>query len=240
MNQIDQAETTMDQSLSAPIRIAILDDHQGIIDGYRYRLDNEPDMEVVADASYGENLETMLLEQVIDLLILDVYVPTSPKNANPYPILYTIPRLLDRFPDLVVVVISVISRPALIRAVIEAGVSGYILKDDRTALSDLGGIIRTVMKDGVYLSRDAQQQFTDKYFHEIELSKRQQEALSLCAAFPNMTTAQLARKLGIANSTFRNLLSQAYLRLEVSNRSGAIIQAQRLGLISPPDAETPG
>ena len=229
-----------DQAPSAPIQIAILDDHQGIIDGYRYRLDSEPDMEVVADASFGDNLEVVLQEHKIDLLILDVYVPTSAKNQNPYPILYMIPRLLDRYPELVIIVISVVARTALIKAVMDAGVSGYILKDDRRALQELSSIVRTVLDDGVYMSRDAHLLYTSRFAANQELSPRQLEALSLCAAYPGMKTSQLAHRMGIAHSTFRNLLSQSYLKLGVSNRSGAILKAQRLGFISPPEADSLG
>jgi len=65
---------------------------------------------------------------------------------------------------------------------------------------------------------------------------RQLEVLSLCASYPDATSAELANRLGIANSTFRNLLSEAYLRLDVRNRTSAIAKARQLGLISP---ETP-
>ena len=229
-----------DQAPAGPIQIAILDDHQGIIDGYRYRLDSEPDMEVVAEASFGDNLEVVLQEHAVDLLILDVYVPTSATNQNPYPILYIIPRLLDRYPNLVIIVISVIARTTLIKAVMDAGVSGYILKDDRHALQDLSSIVRTVVDDGVYMSRDAQVLYTSRFATNQDLSKRQLEALSLCAAYPEMKTSQLAQQMGIAHSTLRNLLSQTYLKLGVSNRSGAILIAQRMGLIAPPESDLPG
>ena len=66
-------------------------------------------------------------------------------------------------------------------------------------------------------------------------SARQLEALSLCAAYPEATTAELADRLGVAHSTLRNLLSGAYLRLNVRSRTAAVAKAQRLGLITPPE-----
>jgi len=212
------------------IRVAVLDDHQGIIDGYRFRMLQEEDMDVVAGIRYGDELDSLMAEQRVDVLLLDVHAPTSPDNLNPYPILFTLPRLLGRFPELKILVISVENRPGLIRAVLEAGASGYILKDDHTALMDLGNIIRSVRKGGVYLSRLA-------YSNHLNasglphLAPRQKEALSLCAAYPNLSTTELAQKLGVAHSTFRNLLSKAYVQLRVNNRSGAILEAARLGLI---------
>jgi len=69
------------------------------------------------------------------------------------------------------------------------------------------------------------------------IEERQREALSLCAAYPGYTKDKIARKLGIANSTLRNLLSDSYRRLIVSNLAAALIKARQLGLITPLDPE---
>ena len=71
--------------------------------------------------------------------------------------------------------------------------------------------------------------------NEPRPSGRQLEALSLCAAYPDATTAELAGMLGVAHSTLRNLLSGAYLRLNVRSRTAAVAKAKRLGLITPPE-----
>jgi DNA-binding NarL/FixJ family response regulator len=86
------------------IRVAILDDHQSIIDGYRYRLSNERDIEVVASACYGSDLEPMLSKQPTDVLLLDIAVPIAEDDLNPYPVLHILPRLLQLYPDLNVLV----------------------------------------------------------------------------------------------------------------------------------------
>ena len=103
------------------VRIAILDDHQTILDGYRFRLGQNPRIEIVGTAAYGEELETLLARSPVDVVILDVSVPTSPANPNPYPILYTIPRLLQNYPTLAVLVVSMLAERSLIRAVLDAG-----------------------------------------------------------------------------------------------------------------------
>ena len=66
------------------------------------------------------------------------------------------------------------------------------------------------------------------------LTARQIQALSLCAAFPELSTGELAKKMEIANSTLRNLLSGAYLRLNVRNRMAAVAKARQKGIITPP------
>ncbi len=223
--------------MSDKIRVAILENHQGIIDGYRFRLDNTADIEIVATAVYGDALEPMLAQEPVDVLLLDVHVPTSHDNLNPYPILHLIPRLLQTYPNLVILVISMHTQHKLIEAVMEAGASGYVLKDDQATIRDLASVIRSVAGGGIHLSQFAYQQLLKGGHSENKEERptlRQLEALSLCAAYPDATTADLASMLYIANSTLRNLLSEAYLKLNVRTRTAAIAKARQMGLL-PPD-----
>jgi two-component system, NarL family, nitrate/nitrite response regulator NarL len=220
---------------SSKIRIAILDDHQGIIDGYLYRLSTASDIEVVFTISYGEELEPTLAQQPVDVLLLDVSVPTGPRNANPYPILHLIPRLLQIHPKLEILVISMYSQRALISSIMEAGASGFILKDDQLAIRELVAIVRLVAHGGIHLSQKAHQELMKRSASNLSqpLSNRQTEALSLCAAYPEEDTSFLAQRMGVANSTIRNLLSGAYLKLNVRNRAAAVAKARQLGLLAP-------
>jgi two-component system, NarL family, nitrate/nitrite response regulator NarL len=216
------------------VRVTILDDHQSIIDGYVYRLSSVPGFEVVATLSYGDELGPSLAAHPADVLLLDINVPTSADNPNPYPILHDIPSLLQKYPALNILVISMHAERSLVRAVMEAGASGYVLKDDRAMLQDLGNVVQSVASGGIYFSQKAHQlMLTQKTTPSGErLSPRQLEVLSLCAAYPDWTSADLAKKMSVANSTVRNLLSSAYLRLGVHSRPAAIARARQQGLIT--------
>lgn len=217
------------------IRVAILDDHQGIIDGYQYRLGGLSDIEIVGTIRFGEELEPLLSSKPIDVLILDVLVPTSPGNPAPYPILHLIPHLLESHSDLNVLVISAYAQRTLIRAVMEAGASGYLVKEDYAAIANLGSIVRGVANGMIHFSAQAYTAVGKRPSanEEGELTSRQQEVLSACAAYPDAKTADLARRLGIAHSSLRNLLSEVYVRLGVRSRTAAVDKARRLGLITP-------
>ena len=215
------------------IRVAILEDHQSVVDGYLYRLGQTPDVEVVATAAVGEELEPMLADHPADVLILDVGVRTARHNPNPYPILQTIPEILDDYPELAILVISMYNQPTLIKSVMDAGASGYILKDDRATIQELGDIVRMVARGDIHLSQQAYQQLFKRYPQDSVLTPRQAQALSLCAAYPGETSVELAKKMGVKSSTLRNLLSGAYKRLEVDNRTAALAKARQLGLITP-------
>lgn len=213
----------------------ILDDHQSIIDGYLYRLNNVPKIEVVCTIAYGEMLEPTLVVHPTDVLLLDINVPTSAENPNPYPILHDLPRLLQKYLNLNILVISMFAERSLIKAVMEAGASGYILKDDQATIRDLGNVITSIANGGVYFSQKAHKLFLKNQHIDkcAPLTPRQLDALSLCAAYPDATTAHLADKMSVSNSTVRNMLSGAYIRLGVHSRTAAVEKARQLGLITP-------
>ena len=212
------------------IRVAILDDHQSILDGYKYRLSQVPEIEVVATGRTSQDLEPMLAEHKPDVLLMDVNVPVSPDTPAPFPILNVIPQLLQKHSSLVILVISMHTERTLIKAVMDIGGSGYVLKDDRAAIQNLGSIIMSVAHGGIFFSQKIKEQLLSSQNEAPILTTRQLEVLSMFAANPELTSAAVALDLNISNSTVRNLLSGAYLRLGVHNRAAAIAKAQQLNL----------
>jgi two-component system response regulator NreC len=212
------------------INVAILDDHQSIIDGLSYRLSMSPRIRIVGTAIYAENLEPMLADHEVDVLLLDLSVPNSAEDHNSYPILYTLPCLFKQYPNLSIVIISMFTQQALIDALINTGISGYIFKNDQASIEKLDKIVEKVANGGIYFSQGACS-CTRQGSDDPLLTQRQLEALSLCASHPDGDSASLAGKMGITSSTMRNLLSGAYLRLGVRTRAAAIARAQQLGIL---------
>jgi two-component system, NarL family, nitrate/nitrite response regulator NarL len=212
------------------IRVAILDNHQSIIDGYAYRLKQDPSIQIVATAFFGDELEPIIASQAVDVLLMGLSVPNSAENHTPFPALYIIPHLLKIQPDLKILVVSMLRRQVLIRSLLEVGIRGYILKEDQASIQQLARIVGMVADGGIYFSKNAHHYFPGEP-DEVMLSRRQVEALSLCAASPEDDTVSLAKRLGYAESTLRNLLSAAYRRLGVRTRAGAVAKAQQLGIL---------
>ena len=217
------------------VRVAILDDHQSIIDGYLYRLNTTPEIEIVATANFGEELEALLSRHPADVLLLDLNVHTSSDNPNPFPILYLVPKLLQKYPNLNVLIISMFAEPGLMRSIMEAGASGYILKEDLSAFRELGNVVLSVAHGGIYFSKKAHSLYLQAENPRSSdlLTPRQVEVISLCAAYPDASTADLAQMMTVSNSTVRNLLSSLYLRLGVHSRTAAVEKAREMGLITP-------
>jgi len=216
--------------MKSRIRVAIMEDHQSIIDGYVYRLSENTNIDIVGMGAYGEDIEPMLKIYPADVLLLDINLPTSTSNPNPFPVLYVIPRLLEQHPHLSILIISMLTQRTLVESMVNIGVSGYIFKDDQASIQQLAKIVTIVANGGIYFSKNAYTEMRGSSSEPI-LTPRQLEVLSLCAAYPDISTSVLAEKLDIASSTLRNLLSGVYLRLGVRTRAAAIIKAQYMHLL---------
>lgn len=222
--------------MSEKIKVAILEDHQSIIDGYLYRLGEAAEIEVVGVASFGEDLEPMLEKQPVDVLIMDINVPARPGSPSPFPALPVTRRITQNFPNLNILVISILTQHTLIQALVELGISGYIFKQDSDSIRSLPSVVTVIANNGIYFSQEAHEKLRLEKSAPTSptLTARQLEALLMCAAYPTLPTAEIAAKMKVASSTLRNLLSSAYLRLNVGSREPAIARLQQLGLI-PPD-----
>lgn len=219
--------------MSTQIRVAVLDDHQTTIDGYRFRFADSTSLEIVATITYGSALESTLDEQEVDVLILDINVPISQNDPNPYPIFKQINSLKEKHSDLIIIVISMHAERMLIKALMECGINGYILKDDHKTIRNLENIISSVTHGDIFLSSKVKGILFNKTSNEYSLTTRQLQILSLYAANPELTSAAVARELNISSSTVRNLLSSAYTRLKVPNLSAAVTKARQIGIITP-------
>lgn len=223
------------------IKIAILDDHIPIIDGYKFRLKAHAEIEIVATANYGEAIKAILESYDIDVLILDVQVPLREDTASLFPILRFIPDVLAKHPHLHILIISMHDQRVLIKNLLEAGAGGYILKDDYEMISNLGEVIKSLMDGEMPMSKQIQKKLNAKYAKDPkpELSAKEYELLSLFLTKPGIRTKQMAEEVELAHSTVRNALSRIYIKLGVNNQLAAVIKAQELGLLPPSASSLP-
>ena len=218
--------------MAGKVKVAILEDHQSTIDGYIHRLSEYPNIQIVGSCLFSQDLVKLLRDKPVDMLILDINVPISEDNRNIQPIHQLLSDLESEFPDLIILVISMHSQRAMIKNVLQAGTSGYILKDDYDSIRNLGKIIETLVNGGNFMSNRVRDIFFRGHAEDFTLTPRELEVLSVCAAYPDESTADLADRLEIANPTVRNFLHKIYLKLQVHGRAAAILKAQEMGLIS--------
>lgn len=210
--------------MSDPIRLMIVDDHAIVRDGLRWTLEAEPDVEVVAEACDGQQaLERISASPTV--VLTDLTMPVMDGQT-------LITRLAVEHPDVVVLLLTVVEDPAAIRAALQAGASGYLLKDSapdrilsavrRSARGELAVSDRIASVIAQQLARSDEDRLSDR-----EIAVLQEVA-------EGATNAQAATRLHISESTVRTYLRRVFTKLGVQDRTSAAMVALSRGFIHPP------
>ena len=160
-----------------------------------------------------------------DVLLLDLFIEPE------FDALSAVRRLRADFPELKVCLLSAYLEPSLVRDLLQAGVYGYILKDD-DYVSKIATIVRDLADGRVYLSPQAYEalaQATRAEGGEQTLSEREVEILRL--AKRGLRNPQIAEALHISPGTVRNHLSAIYRKLDIHSRHEALRVAEERKLI---------
>jgi two-component system response regulator DesR len=207
------------------IRVAVVDDHPHVAIALRALLDETPDIQLVAESRRGSDVAALIRRTNPHVLLLDLFIEPE------FDALAAVQRLRTDFPDLKICLLSAYLEPALVRDLLQAGVYGYILKDD-DYVSRIDTIIRDLADGRVYLSLQAYEalaQATRAEATEQPLSEREVEILRL--AKRGLPNPQIARALHISPGTVRNHLTAIYRKLSVHSRHEALKVADERRLI---------
>ena len=128
---------------NSKIKILLADNHQIVRQGLRRLLEEEPDLEVVGEAENGGAVIDLALKLAPDIILMDIGMPgISGIEAT---------RVIRaRCPKIRVIALSMLSGRWFVKSMLEAGASGYLLKD--CAYEELITAIRQVMADKTYFS----------------------------------------------------------------------------------------
>lgn len=204
------------------IRVAVVDDHPHVAIALRALTEATPDIRLVTESRHGSEVMALVRQTHPDVLFLDLFIEPT------FDALAVVRDLRADFPDLRICILSAHLDPTRVRALLQVGVCGYILKDD-DYVSSIGAIIRDLHDGRLYLSPQAYEalaQATRTEAVEQPLSEREMEVLRLAqSGLPN---PQIARALHISAGTVRNHLSAIYRKLDAHSRYEAIqIAGQR-------------
>ncbi len=206
------------------IRVAVVDDHPHVAIALRTLLGDSPDIQLVAEARRGGDVAALVRQSRPDVLLLDLFIEPE------FDALAAVHDLREDFPNLKICLLSAFLEPALVRDLLQAGVYGYILKDD-DYVSQIDKIVRDLAYGQIYLSPQAYAalaEITRSEGKEQPLSEREIEILRL--AKRGLPNPQIARSLHISPGTVRNHLSAIYRKLGVHSRFEAlqIVEERRL------------
>jgi DNA-binding NarL/FixJ family response regulator len=204
------------------IRVMLVDDHPVVREGLRGMLEAEPDLTVVAEAGSGEEAVAQARVADADVILMDLRMRGLDGVG-------ATERILAESSRSRVVVLTTYETDADILRAVEAGASGYLLKDASRA--DLAGAIRAAARGETVLAPSVAGRLVNQVRRPAQqtLSGREVEELALVAK--GLTNADIGRALHITEATVKTHLLRTFGKLDVSDRTAAVTTAMAQGLL---------
>ncbi len=218
-----ESSTPLDRS--SVVRVLIVDDHHVVREGLRRMLEMESDIQVVAEARSGEEAIAKAISLSPDVVIMDLKMPGMDGITATR-------EIKARMPDVGVLVLTLYAED-FVKQAIEAGVSGYLLKD-----SDCEQIVRAIHQVREGLCPIAPSLTRELVLEYVELSRtnrasiltnRQLEILKLIAE--GESGKEIGQRLFISTSTVKREIRQILSKLKVNDRAQAVSEAIKRRLI---------
>jgi DNA-binding NarL/FixJ family response regulator len=210
-----------------PVRIVIADDHPLVRSGLRAVLLAADDLEVVGEAATGEEAVTLAASLQPDVIVMDLRMPgiTGIEATR---------RIVEAQPHIRIVVLTLFEDDASLFAALRAGARGYILKDANEV--EVVRAIRAVGSGEAIFSATMAQHLIESFasppqprtaFPFPDLTAREREILALIAQ--GRSNTEIAQHLVISGKTVRNYISSIFSKLQVADRTQAVIRAREAG-----------
>ena len=207
------------------IKIVIADDHTMMREGLSQALDSIPDIEVIATAADGRQLLEILERVTPDVALVDIEMPKlSGIGAL---------RRLEGKP--LAIVVTMHTDDDQRRKAAAAGARGFLSKS--APLPDLAAAIRAVAAGEIIIEEESTPEILDQHRQPIldegaaALTARERELLKLLASGVS-STEDLADQLYISQKTVKNHLASIYQKLDARDRTQAVLQAVRMGIVT--------
>jgi DNA-binding NarL/FixJ family response regulator len=207
------------------IKILIADDHPVVRDGLRGMLAGEADFEVVGEAASGVEAVRLTERERPDVVLMDLQMPEMDGAT-------ATAEIAARFPETRVLVLTTYDADADILRAVEAGATGYLLKD--TPRERLFPAIRAAARGETVLAPTVATRLVSRMRRPAEeaLTSREVEVLELVAR--GSSNADIAAALFISEATVKTHLLHTFAKLGVDDRTAAVVAALERGIIALP------
>jgi DNA-binding NarL/FixJ family response regulator len=214
----------MTESLRSPIRLLLVDDHPVVRDGLRGMFANEERFEIVGEAGSGNEAVSKAAALQPDVVLMDLRMPEGDGVE-------AIRRIKERGRDSRVLVLTTYDTERDVLPAIEAGATGYLLKDT-PRLELLNAVEATARGEGV-LSPPVSSRLMDQVRlpRKEAVSDRELEVLRQVAV--GSTNREIAERLFISEATVKTHLLHIFTKLGVSDRAAAVAAGFESGLLKP-------
>ncbi|GAA3128861.1 DNA-binding NarL/FixJ family response regulator [Kribbella aluminosa] len=195
------------------IRVALVDDHPVVRAGIRALVDGEDDLTVVGEASDAPSAEQLVAAVRPDVVLMDLNLGPGPGGAE------VTAKLRRRADSPYVLILTTYDTEAAIMSAIDAGASGYLLKDAPS--EDLFRAIRGTARGETVLAPTVAARLIRRT--GPTLTEREVEILGLLAT--GKSNRDLAKTLYVSEATIKSHLQHIYTKLEVETRAAAVARA---------------
>jgi DNA-binding NarL/FixJ family response regulator len=209
------------------VRVLIVDDQTLFRAGLARLLNEDPRVEVVAQATDGADAAKLAAKHKPDVVLMDLKMPVLDG-------IEATRQIIEADPAVKILVLTTFETDSQVIQALKAGASGYVLKDS-TAEAIVSSIVAVMSGEKVMASAVANRVLemltgttTPKEFYD-GLTNREIEILKLLAN--GMANKQIAYRLKISEKTVRNHVSNTYEKLGIYDRSQAVLYAVRKGLV---------
>ncbi len=213
------------------LRLILADDHTLMRQGLRRIIEEQPDWEVVAEASNGREAVRLTLDLLPHIVVLDIGMPQM--NG-----IEAIRQITRKAPSVHVLILSMHSDEAYIVQVLQAGARGYLLKD--SADEDLVKALNAIAQGKSFFSPAVARVMLDDYVRHLaergiidrydSLSEREREIFQLVAE--GRSNKEIAQLLALSPSTVETHRAHIMEKLDVHTAAEIVLYAVRKGIIS--------
>jgi two-component system, NarL family, response regulator LiaR len=203
------------------ISVALVDDHRVVTRSLKAYLESFPDMKVVGIASSGEELLERLDEWKPQVILQDLLMPGGMDGIE------TTGRILKRSPAVKVIALTASTDEARMMGVLRAGAVGYVRKDAEPEM--LLAAVRAVAQGRTYIDPSIGRQILQAPALPDDLTPREVEVLRQLAL--GLANKEIAHALSISEETVKSHVGNVFGKLQVENRSQAIVQALKRRLV---------
>jgi DNA-binding NarL/FixJ family response regulator len=225
---VDRGSAVLDDT----IRILIADDHELFRRGLRMVLEDEADIEVVAEAGDGQAAIELAREHAPDVVVMDVRMPTvSGIEATR--------RIKEEEPGTRILMLTISDEEDDLYEAIKAGANGYLLKE--ISIDEISGAVRSIHSGQSLISPSMASKLLDEFAAIVrkqeqkqelpapKLTPREMEVLQHVAQ--GMNNREIARALFISENTVKNHVRNILEKLHLHSRMEAVVYAVREKLL---------